>query len=393
MPVRGDGRSRRPGRCHHGGDGLSDQLGGSFDIAVREMGVAQRHLHIGMPEHADDDRQRYAVHLGRKRVCHGTPKGSASKYPSSERLGRMRILSQQRTVGADALSVGAGVAGYCKCQGVQHFQQAGAVALTARRPCPHAPAMAVIPPSAAAIWRAASNADRDTGPARARLAALGVWPPWQPLPPGVRFLSAPAAAAALALPGGAAGVILFAYTAGAGRKAHIAGWGMEALTRDGQPLAPRWRRLRLESAGGAFGVPGPDGPGYPLHLTAGPIDALAISTWRGRRAWAAGGTAGLRTPALARAIAASGREIVMEPPGDWVGREASEDMVARLQRLGVRARIVWRPEGIGPTDALAASWAERAAELEYGNGMDRRDAESAAWNECPRPETGARSGR
>lgn len=253
--------------------------------------------------------------------------------------------------------------------------------------------MAAVPPSVAAIWRAASNSVRDTGPARARLAGLGVWPPWQPLPPGVRFLSATAATAALALPCGAAGVVVFAYTAGEGRRARIAGLGMEALTGEGQPVAPGWRRLRLEMAGGAFGVPGPDGPGYPLHLTAGPIDALAISTWRGRRAWAAGGTAGLRTPALVRAIAASGREIVMEPPRDWAGRAASEDMVARLQRLGVRARIVWRPEGIGPTDALAASWAERAAELEYGNGMDRRDAESAAWNECPPPETGARPGR
>ena len=182
-------------------------------------------------------------------------------------------------------------------------------------------------------------------------------------------------------------MVVFAYTAGEGRAARIAGLGMEGLTGEGQPLVPHWRRLRFEVAGGAFGVPGPDGPGYPLHLTAGPIDALAISTWRGRRAWAAGGTAGLRTPALVRAIAASGREIVMEPPGDWAGREASEDMVARLQRLGVRARIVWRPEGIGPTDALAASWAERAAMLQYENGMDRRDAEIAAWNDYPAPES------
>ena len=240
--------------------------------------------------------------------------------------------------------------------------------------------MAAVPPSAAAIWRAASNADRDTGPARARLAGLGVWPPWQPLPPGVRFLAAEAAAAALALPCGAAGAIVFAYTAGAGRKARIAGTEMEALTGKGQPLAPGWRCLRLEMAGGAFGVPGPDGPGYPLHVTSGPIDALAISTWLGRRAWAAGGSAGLRAPALARAIAAAGRDIVMEPPRDRAGRAASANLVARLQRLEVRVRVVWRPEGIGPADALAAGWAERAAMLQYQDGMERRDAEAAAWN-------------
>lgn len=141
-----------------------------------------------------------------------------------------------------------------------------------------------------------------------------------------------------------------------------------------------WRCLRLEVAGGAFGVPGPDGPGYPLHLTSGPIDALAISTWRGRRAWAAGGTAGLRAPSLARAIAATGRDIVMEPPGDRTGRAACADLVARLQKLEVRVRVAWRPEGMGPADALAATWAERAAMLQYENGMGRRDAEAAAWN-------------
>ena len=65
-----------------------------------------------------------------------------------------------------------------------------AVALTARSPGRHAPAMAAAPPSAAAIWHAANNADRDAGPARTRLAGLGVLPPWQPLPPAVRFLAA-----------------------------------------------------------------------------------------------------------------------------------------------------------------------------------------------------------
>ena len=240
--------------------------------------------------------------------------------------------------------------------------------------------MAAVPPSAAAIWRAASNADGDTRPARARLAGLGVWPPWQPLPPGVRFLAAEAAAAALALPGGAAGAVVFAYTAGAGRKARIAGLGMEALTGEGQPLAPCWRRLTLEMAGSAFAVPGPDGPGYPLHVTSGPIDALAISTWQGRRAWAAGGTAGLCAPALARAITATGRDIVMEPPRDRAGRAACADLIARLQKLEVRVRVAWRPEGIGPADALAAGWAERAAMLQYQVGMNRREAEAAAWN-------------
>ena len=256
-------------------------------------------------------------------------------------------------------------------------------ALTARPPGRHAPTMPAGPPSPAALWRAASNAARDTGPARACLASRGVWPPWRPLPPAVRFLAASEAPVALALPCGASGAIVFAYTAGAGRDARIAGLGMEAVTGAGQPLAPPWRRFRLEVAGGAFGVPGPDGAGYPLHLTAGAIDALAISTWRGRRAWAAGGVAGLRAPALARAIAAEGREVVMEPPGDRAGRAAVADLAGRLQRRGVRARIAWPPEDMGPADVLAAGWAECAAMLQYQHGMARRDAEVAAWNACP----------
>lgn len=193
----------------------------------------------------------------------------------------------------------------------------------------------------------------------------------------------------LALPCGAAGTIVFAYTAGADREARLAGLEMEAVTGEGQSLAPSWRRLHLEVAGGAFGVPGPDGAGYPLHLTAGPIDALAISTWRGRRTWAAGGAAGLRAPAFARAIAGAGRDVVMEPPRNRAGRAASADLVGRLQRLGVRARIAWLPEGMGPTDALAADWAECAAMLQYQDGMNRRDAEAAAWNACPAPASSA----
>lgn len=260
-----------------------------------------------------------------------------------------------------------------------------AVALTVRAGCRHAADMPSVIPSVAEIWRAASNADRDTGPARACLASGSVWPPWRSLPPAVRFLAASEAAVVLGLPCGAVGIIVFAYTAGAGRKARIAGLGMEALTGEGRPLAPRWRRLRLELAGGAFEVPGPDGPGYPLHLTVGAMDAPAISTWRGRRAWAAGGTAGLRMPALVRALAAMGREIVAEPPATWAGRAACADLVGRLEGLGVWARIERRPEGIGPADALAGSWAERAAVLQFEQGMDRRDAKAAAWDGCTVP--------
>ncbi len=51
-----------------------------------------------------------------------------------------------------------------------------------------------------------------------------------------------------------------------------------------------------------------------------------------------------RTPALTRNLAATGRGLVMELPGDRAGRAASADLVARLQLLGVRVRIAWQPE-------------------------------------------------
>lgn len=137
------------------------------------------------------------------------------------------------------------------------FAEPAVTSLTARPPSRHAPAMPAAPPSAAAIWRAASNADRDTGLARAHLASRGVWPPWRPLPPAVRFVAATAAPAALALLCGVAGAIVFAYTAGAGRKARIADLAMEVLTGEGQALEPRWRRQHVEMAGGAFGMCGP----------------------------------------------------------------------------------------------------------------------------------------
>lgn len=70
----------------------------------------------------------------------------------------------------------------------------------------------------------------------------------------------------------------------------------------------------------------------------------------------------------------------MEPPRDRAGRAAFANLVAGLQRLEVRVRIAWRPEDTGPADALPADWAERAAMLQYQHGMERRDAEAAAWN-------------
>jgi len=47
---------------HDVGDRPPDTFGGLLNIAVREMGVAQRHAGVGMTEQAGDHRHWHAVH-------------------------------------------------------------------------------------------------------------------------------------------------------------------------------------------------------------------------------------------------------------------------------------------------------------------------------------------
>ena len=63
----GGGRSSGLNSCHDLSHGPSDPFGCGFDITVRKMGVAQRHLHVGMTQQTRDHRHRYAVHDGMAR--------------------------------------------------------------------------------------------------------------------------------------------------------------------------------------------------------------------------------------------------------------------------------------------------------------------------------------
>ena len=132
--------------------------------------------------------------------------------------------------------------------------------------------------------------------------------------------------------------------------------------------------------GAAFHVAGPDGPDYPVHVAAGPpVDALAIATWRRRRAWAAVGAGDLA--ALAPALGATGRAIVIEANGAGPGSGAAATLQAALSRRGVRARLVCWP-GCSPADGLTDEWQERAA-FAQADGMDCREADAAAWRAMP----------
>ena len=117
---------------------------------------------------------------------------------------------------------------------------------------------------------------RRAAPADAWLASLGVGPPCQLLPPGIRWLAREdAARLGMDLPEDAAGAIVYAFEA----DGRIGAVQLEALDGEGRPPATRWRCVNSTMRGAAFHLPGPDGPGYPVHVaTAPPVNALAIAT-------------------------------------------------------------------------------------------------------------------
>lgn len=233
------------------------------------------------------------------------------------------------------------------------------------------------------LWE---RTEDDPGPIGLYLAARGVWPPGQPLPDSVRWLPRDVVAALWwdpPLPASAAGTMACRYEAGGAFRAV----DLIALARDG--TACRWRKARGAPAGAAFRVPGPaDGP---IHLAEGPADALALAIWRGVEAWAAGGTSGLRSPDLAGELAATGREIVIEPDGDSAGRSAAIAMLMHLRARKCRTRIAaWPEPGTDPAETLSERWRERVALMEIDGNMTARAARIAAWSAMlPKPGTGS----
>ena len=243
------------------------------------------------------------------------------------------------------------------------------------------------------IWAAATADPRLVAPVRRYFASRGAWPPDRLLPPAVRWLPRTAAAhldeslaggpdarRAVRLPRAAAGAAVYGFAGDGG----IQAVQIEPLAASGRrtPWPPRrpdgppvTRQSRGPMRGAAFRVPGPDNAAYAVHVAEGPVDALAIATWRGVRAWAAGGTSGL--PALASALAATGRAAVIEADGDGPGRQTAAALQDALHGAGAAARLHYWP-GCDPAEGLAAAWGERAAVLE-ADGMDRREAETAAW--------------
>lgn len=229
------------------------------------------------------------------------------------------------------------------------------------------------------VWAATQP---DPGSVAACLARRGAWPPGRPLPRAVRWLSR----AVLEqhrfrdFPDDAAGAVAYAFASAT--TGDLVALQMDAMTGAGAYPASRWRRTCGSPKGAVFpSVDARDDFGGDLHIAEGPVDALAITAWRGRPAWAAGGTSGLA--ALAPALAATGRQAVIEADGDGPGRQAAEALQDALHRAGAVARLHYWPS-CDPAEGLAAEWAERAAILEYDHHSPRAEAEVFAWKQAGR---------
>ena len=259
------------------------------------------------------------------------------------------------------------------------------------------------------IWGAAV---RDAAPVKTYLAGRGAWPPDRDLPSSVRWLSRAAAERLnpalserlrVRLPEDADGCAVYAYgPPGEGRLQAVQ---IEPLTADGSRAPwparkpggkPATRQSRGPMRGTAFPVkpPGAD-PAGPLRIAEGPVDALAIATWRGTQAWGAAGTSSL--VALAPALAATGRPVVIEADGDRSGRKAAGDLLRALRGYGgsslIEDLLLESGHESDPAECLAGDWAERAAVLKFGGGMGRTEAERAAWTELrPAGDWGDRPG-
>lgn len=261
-------------------------------------------------------------------------------------------------------------------------------------------------PGVLAMWRAATADPAACRPIVANLDDRRAWLPDRPLPRSVRWLEAAYLVPVyrgrdVPFPDGAAGAAIYAFADPATHR-HLCGLQIEPLARDGRRI--RWPngKSRMTAAGSRMqgsvftaGAGAPTGPDDPLHVAEGVTDALAMRTWRGVEAWAEGGTNFL---ALAPALAATGREIVIEAdsgkPGDpkAAGPRQAARLCATLQAHGARCRIEWADDD--PAADLAAladgadDWIdacarfqERAAVLQFDCGLDRAAAERQAANE------------
>lgn len=233
---------------------------------------------------------------------------------------------------------------------------------------------------AAAILAVAVHADGT--PARAYLAARWTWPPdgiGPDLPTDVRWCAAADVPAAAHLPAEAGGAVVFVL-----RRVDVAcdpepAVHLEALTADGVRLANRWRRTFGTPTDRVFEIP--ITAGGDVVLAEGQADALALAlTLRAGCVRSVGGTAGYRATAAADMAA---RPVVLAPDAEHSGVAAVTRLLLPDALPGRSVRVVRAAAG-DPADWLADWLTERAGIREYDGGMDRDDADPAAWHDLIR---------
>ena len=232
-----------------------------------------------------------------------------------------------------------------------------------------------------ALWHAAVPADET--PARTYLAHRAVWPPAGvgfALPGSVRWLArerAPGRAPVLkwyGLPPTAAGALVCAWTRS--EESHPRAVSLEALTRCGEHLTPRWRLTYGPRAGCTFTAQDAP-PGSCIHVTEGELDALALvhAPWLVPlgQILAAGGTSGLRVVGgWAKA------PVIIHADGDRGGRSAALAATEAIRQAGQSALISWHQGD--PADAMTG-WIEERIALRIEHGQPPDQATRDAWQE------------
>ena len=237
------------------------------------------------------------------------------------------------------------------------------------------------PAIAVRLW--AATAPADPTPSRVCLARRLAWPPrgiGPDLPAAVAWLPADAAPPRCkgwpGLPDGAAGAVAFRFgdpvRFNEAAPAALA-VSLEALSVDGNRLAPRWRRTIGPRAGALFDA---GGQGPAIILAEGEVSALACRWLHpGARCFATGGASAL---AAIRASMLPGGPVAIEADGDKPGRDAARAAMRTL--LG--AAVTWRRGGDGdPADELAATVGERLAIAAIDGGLSDAESLAQAWRD------------
>jgi len=256
-----------------------------------------------------------------------------------------------------------------------------------RLPATRTPKSGQPSPKVAAMWSLTQPAAET--PARRYLERRLAWPPldsWL-LPRDVRWIAAEDMRRGLGWPQKTlpqnmwAGCIAFGYRPP--DSSSVRAVKLEALTADGQPCQPRWRRNAGPLNGLRFVAC--NLPGGCLHLGEGEVTALALAIRctamdRGMAA-ACGGTSGMTATACSDP---SSRAVQIHCDRDHAGRLAAIRLARTLRTSGRKTVLAGLDEretnGMDAADELADEIRKRLA-IRSEEGMSTPEALTGAWSD------------